>query len=81
MILYIMLLSLGIVCGYALAVALFSAKVSGFEARHFFVLRELLRVIDSADSALCSDNGPSRESLKSLKENVEAVYNEIKELD
>lgn len=80
MVVYLVLFWLGIFFGYALAVVLFSSKAAGFEASRFFVLRELLRVIDRADSVLCSENDHSRESLQSLRNNVQRVYNEIEEM-
>jgi hypothetical protein len=80
MIVYVVLFWLGSFLGYALAAILFSSKASDFEASRFYVLRELLRVIDRADSVLCSENDHNRESLQSLRNNVQRVYNEIKDL-
>ncbi len=77
---YLALFWLGSLLGYALAVILFSAKASDNDAMRFFILKELHRVIDSADSEMCSDNDHRRESLQSFRSKVERVYNKIEEM-
>ena len=76
----VVLFWLGSLLGFVIAVLLFSSKASDWEARRFFVLRELLRVIDSADSDLCSGPEGSHKSLRSLRNSVERVYNQVEEM-